>query len=121
MTAPCTVRHGQMHDACIVRYVDLVPKTPDSNAALILWPSTNKRIADDRLFALFCWRVVSISVTVCANVAPWACAISFSPLQNSSSRLMLVFCPPTITEQLMIRDFMASSFEHTCNSHNIVP
>jgi hypothetical protein len=28
-------RMGKMHDACMVRYVDLVPKTPDANAALI--------------------------------------------------------------------------------------
>src|SRR5262249_55795483 len=34
---------------------------------------------------------------------------------------MLVLCPLTITERLMIRDFTAFSFEHTCNSCGIVP
>src|SRR6476661_3213835 len=73
--------------------------------------NTNRRIAEDRFAA---WRDLSISVTVCAIDAPWACAISFSPLQNSSSRLMLVLCPSTATDRLVIDDFMASSFEHTC-------
>src|SRR5262245_28450321 len=75
-------------------------------------------MADDRFF---CSRVVSISVTVFASDAPRACAISFSPLQNASSRLMLVLCPLTKTERLMIRDFMASPFEHICDSRGIVP
>src|SRR5215475_11474531 len=40
--------------------------------------------------------------------APWACAISFRLLQNASSRQMLVLCPSTIMERLMIVDFMVA-------------
>lgn len=65
--------------------------------------STNRRIAEDRLPF---WRVLSISATVFDNVACWASAISFRPLQNASSRLTLVLCPAITTERLTIEDFM---------------
>ena len=69
-------------------------------------PSTNRRIADDRFV---CWRVLSISVSVCAKVAPCAWAISFRILQNCSSRLMVVLCPPMTTERLITDDFTVAS------------
>jgi len=69
-------------------------------------PSTNRRIADDRFV---CSRVLSISVSVCAKVAPCAWAISFRILQNCSSRLMVVLCPPMTTERLITDDFTVAS------------
>ena len=45
---------------------------------------------EDRLPA---WRDFSISVTVCATVAPWARAISCKVLQNASSRQTPVLRP----------------------------
>jgi len=68
--------------------------------------STNSRIAEDKLA---CSRVLSISVTIFDNVACWARAISFRPLQNASSRLTLVLCPSITTERLTTEDFMGVS------------
>ena len=36
---------------------------------------------------------------------------SFRQVQNASSRVMLVLCPPTMTERLMFADFMVAPFE----------
>jgi hypothetical protein len=58
--------------------------------------STNTRIAEERLL---CWRDSSISATIFDSVTHWACAISFRPRQNASSRLMLVLCPPMTMER----------------------
>jgi hypothetical protein len=52
-------------------------------------------------------RALSISLTVCDTDAPWACAISFRPLQNASSSVMLVLYPSMRMWRLMTADFMA--------------
>lgn len=75
--------------------------------------STNRRIAEDRLP---CSRALSISPTTFDSVAWWACAISFSPLQNASSRLMLVLCPSMTMERLTICDFMSPRFSQAVDS-----
>ena len=52
------------------------------------------------------WRDLSISVTVCDTVAPWACAISFKMLQNASSSETPVWRPSITTERLVAGDFL---------------
>src|SRR5262245_32152374 len=67
--------------------------------------STYKRIAEERLL---CWRFSSIWLTNFDSVSCWLSAISFRSFQNASSRLMLVLCPPMMTERLAIEDFISA-------------
>jgi len=61
-------------------------------------------MAEDRLPSA---RPESIDATRSDKVARRLIAISFSPRQKASSRLMLVLCPAMTIERLMTADFIA--------------
>src|SRR6202030_2112362 len=63
-------------------------------------------MADDRLP---CRRSWSIAATMSDNVRSRFAAISFSPVQNASSRLTLVLCPAITIERLTTGDFIGFS------------
>jgi hypothetical protein len=69
----------------------------------LICSNTNSRIAEDRFF---CWRVLSIIVTIFDNVTPCLSAISFKLRQKVSSRLTLVLRPLMTSERLTAEDFM---------------
>src|SRR3954447_15763816 len=63
-------------------------------------------MADDRLL---CCRSFSIAVTRAVGDMWRSCAISFSALQKSSSRLILVLWPVMRMERLTTGDFISAS------------
>src|SRR6202035_3192775 len=63
-------------------------------------------MAEDRLP---CRRSWSIAATMSDNVRSRFAAISFSPVQNASSKLTLVLCPAMTIERLTTGDFIGFS------------
>src|SRR4051812_9794221 len=68
-------------------------------------------MADDRLPRR---RSASIEATSSESVRLRAVAISFSPLQNASSRLTLVLCPVITIERLTTGDFIRRLLNRFC-------
>src|ERR1700739_1982158 len=77
------------------------PVRPSARA--LKWPSTNRRIAEDRFP---CWRLFSISLTKSESTVPRWAAISFMLVQKASSRLTLVLWPHTTIERFTTGDLI---------------
>src|SRR6202008_258474 len=77
------------------------PVRPPAQA--LKWPSTNRRIAEDRFP---CWRLFSISLTKAESTVPRWAAISFMLVQKGSSRLTLVLWPHTTIERITTGDLI---------------